>query len=214
MDILRIGIPNRGRLSQLARQLFITIQELPKVATNSRLYHYSSIDGRKEFIFARSTDLPRLLEKDKIHLCVTGNDYLLEKEVKAFELLDLNVCSGHLSILIPEGSIVQNISDLEGFVFATQLPNLTNMLLYEHGLRNYTIYQTDGANEVYPKLGLVDATVDVVSTGQTAAANHLVPFKALIRTSGRLFTTEKTYQLYKNQIDELIGKLKPHIIGR
>ncbi|HUC89341.1 MAG TPA: ATP phosphoribosyltransferase [Patescibacteria group bacterium] len=208
-NIIRIGLPNQGRLGDICRSIFIdSLHNLERDVMESRKYSHNSIDGKFEFIFARSDDLPKLLAQGVIDLCMTGKDYVIESEEKTLvELLDLDLCAGDISVLVPADSHIKNASDLEGVIVATQLPIIAQDWLETNQI-NAKLRVNKGANEVYPHLGLAEATIDVVSTGQTAQANGLVPIAFVMHSSGRLWTTENAHSKFRAEISELVKKLR------
>ena len=83
-----------------------------------------------------------------------------------------------------------------------------------NNLKSTNLLINEGANEVYPHLGLADATLDVVSTGDTAKANDLIPIINILYSSGRMFTSESSYAKYQPQIDFLINMLKERYVKK
>jgi len=183
------------------------------VMDSRRYFHYAR-DNSCEFIFARSKDLPRLTAQGVVDTCITGEDYVEESEQKLLELIDLDLCPGNVSILVPTGSKVREAIDLQGAIIATQLPNITKRWLEQNDLTETKILVNEGANEVYPHLGLAHATLDMVSTGDTAKANDLVQIIQVLYSSGRLFTTDSTYQHHKSRTDDLVGDLKERYLRK
>lgn len=205
----RIGLPNRGRLSGLCREIFVNnLQLLGEEALTSRCYHFATNDGSAEIIFVRSDDIPRLVAEGHLDAGITGQDYVLESKLPLTELIDLNLCYGDVSVLVPDNSPITSVSELDGKVIATQLPVIAQAWLNEKQLTNATIMRNTGANEVYPFLGLADATIDVVSSGETARANNMKTLDVILPSSGRLFTSKAGLEANKAALDHLVERLK------
>lgn len=213
--LFRIGLPNRGRLGNICRAIFINdLRMLHESVMDSRRYFHDSRDRGVEFIFARSKDLPRLVAQGAVDVCITGKDYVEDSEQKLVELLDLDLCPGYVSILVPIYSGIKEITDLQDTIIATQLPNIAKRWLEKNNLTQTKILLNEGANEVFPHLGLAHATMDMVSTGDTAKANDLIPIIRVLYSSGRLFTNEDTYRRHKDHIDNLVASLTKRYLKR
>jgi ATP phosphoribosyltransferase len=171
---LRIGVPSKGRLSELAiellaeaglsfrrqeRSLFARVRELPAEVT-----------------FLRTDDIPVLVSEGAIDLGITGGDLLHESGVSSGEeaLVRLALGVGHcrLAVCVPDDSPLKGPSQLDGKQVATSFPNTTRKFLEGHGARAHIVRLT-GSVEVMIALGVADAIVDLVDTGSTLAANHL-----------------------------------------
>lgn len=206
--IFRIGLPNRGRLGQLCRSIFINnLRMLPESAMDSRKYYHTARDGQSEFIFARSKDLPRLVSQGTVDACITGKDYVEDSGEKLKEIIDLDLCPGEVDILVPNNSQIRTPQELQGLTIATQLPRIAEKWVQENNLDRVAILVNEGANEVFPYLGLAHATLDVVSTGDTARANELIPIIRVLYSSGRLYTSEASYEDNSQKLDELANGL-------
>lgn len=206
---IRIGLPNVGRLSELTRSIFIDyLGLLPQSARDTRRYSMPSNDGVFEFIFVRSDDLPKLTEQGIVDLCITGKDYVLEMQTDLVELLDLGLADGTLKVLVPTDSDITEISDLQGKVIATQAPNLAKQWISQNNLSDITVRHNNGANEVYPYLGLADATVDIVTSGETARLNNLRELCDIVYSSGRFWANKQSYQQNRQLVDSLTDRLK------
>ncbi|MCB1980892.1 MAG: ATP phosphoribosyltransferase, partial [Rhodoferax sp.] len=61
-----------------------------------------------------------------------------------------------------------------------------------------------GSMELAPLTGLADAIVDLVSTGKTLVANHLVEVERIMDISSRLIVNQAALKLQREPIRELI----------
>ncbi len=169
-DNLRIGIPSKGRLSELASELLhqaglqFRRQERTLFARVSQL----PID----IIFLRTDDIPVLCEEGAIDLGLTGSDLLAESGAAVSVRMPLGVGRCRLSLCVPESSGIQALSQLDGKRVATSFPNLTQKFLASHGAKPHLV-RLSGSVEIMVGLGIADAIVDLVETGSTLAANQL-----------------------------------------
>jgi ATP phosphoribosyltransferase len=170
MTNLRIGIPSKGRLSELAgellkqaglsfrrqeRSLFARVGELPVEVT-----------------FLRTEDIPVLCAEGAIDLGITGSDLLEETGVQVDTRLALGVGRCRLALCVPEDSDLQSPAELGGHRVATSFPRVTEAFLARHQAAVHLV-PVSGSVEVMIALGVADAVVDLVETGSTLAANRL-----------------------------------------
>ena len=71
-------------------------------------------------------------------------------------------------------------------------------------MRIVTIVPISGAVEVAPRLGVADAIVDLVSTGSTLKANHLVEVEQIMDISSRLVVNQAALKVKREPIRQLI----------
>jgi ATP phosphoribosyltransferase len=170
MRNLRIGVPSKGRLSELAaelltqaglsfrrqdRSLFARVREIPVDVT-----------------FLRTEDIPVLCSEGAIDMGITGSDLVAESEAEVLERLSLGVGQCRLAICVPEESSCQRVQDLEGCRLATTFPRSTLQYLVAHRTKVHLV-GISGSVEIMIALGVADAVVDLVETGSTLAANRL-----------------------------------------
>lgn len=205
----RLGVPNTGRLSQLVGYILANKLNIidARALTSRRYVHIGSFrNSTIEVIFARSEDLPRLVNEKAIDACITGRDYVYENAEHLHETVDLKLCPGTVSLLVPKKSEFFSLHQLEGKIIATQLPKISRNWIRNNAI-NAKIRHNIGANEVYPYLGLADATIDVVSTGETAKQNGMHPVVKILSSSGRLFASERALNIHRDILDGLRADL-------
>ncbi|HBE71998.1 MAG TPA: ATP phosphoribosyltransferase [Planctomycetaceae bacterium] len=167
---LRIGIPSKGRLSELAtgllnqagilfrrqeRTLFARVKNLP-------------ID----IIFVRTDDIPVLCQEGAIDIGITGSDLVAESEADVTTRMPLGVGKCRLSVCVPDDSGIEKPEQLVGRRIATSFPNVTRQYLAKCG-GEARLVELSGSVEIMISLGVADAIVDLVETGSTLAANRL-----------------------------------------
>ena len=170
MKNLRIGVPSKGRLSELAsdllrqaglhfrrqdRSLFARVSEMPIDLT-----------------FLRTDDIPVLCAEGAIDMGITGGDLIDEAQVEVAERLRLGVGKCRLALCVPEDSDVKTPADLDKKRVATSFPQVTKAYLAQHSANPHLVC-ISGSVEIMVTLGVADAIVDLVETGSTLAANRL-----------------------------------------
>lgn len=167
---LRIGIPSKGRLAELAVEL------LQQAGLNFRRQERSLFARCKEMpveiTFLRTEDIPVLCAEGAIDLGITGSDLVAESQAEVDLRLELGVGACRLAICVPEDSSLTGPGGLNGKRVATSFPNITAAFLAEHGATAHVV-QLSGSVEVMISLGVADAIVDLIETGSTLAANRL-----------------------------------------
>jgi len=170
MNNLRIGIPSKGRLAELAGEL------LKEAGLSFRRQERTLFARCREvpvdITFLRTEDIPVLCAEGAIDMGITGGDLLAESGVELVHRLDLGVGECRLAVCVPEESKISNASQLDGCRVATSFPHVTQTFL---GLHRATAHLVDlsGSVEIMIALGVADAIVDLVETGSTLAANRL-----------------------------------------
>jgi len=98
------------------------------------------------------------------------------------ELLRLGFGGCTLEAAVPAEAPTRTLDELAGLRVATVYPRLARELLAERGV-DVSFVDVTGSVEVAPRLGLADAIVDLVSSGNTLRTNGL-------RSVGSLFSSE------------------------
>ncbi|MCA9241611.1 MAG: ATP phosphoribosyltransferase, partial [Planctomycetales bacterium] len=167
---LRIGVPSKGRLSELAGDLLrdagLKFRRQDR-ALFARVKPLSADDQDAiDITFVRTDDIPVLCAEGAIDLGITGSDLVDEaqvdgKPVEVTERLRLGVGNCRLAICVPTPSPVVGPKDLAGDRIATSFPNVTRAYLNGHGVSAHIVELT-GSVEVMIALGVADAIVDLV----------------------------------------------------
>jgi len=167
---LRIGVPSKGRLAEIAGEL------LKQAGLSFRRQERSLFARSKEMpvdvTFLRTEDIPVLCAEGAIDMGITGSDLVAESGADVATRLDLGVGTCRLSICVPDESEFKEPKHLHNCRIATSFPNVTRRYLGEHGADVHLV-TLSGSVEVMIALGVADAIVDLVETGSTLAANRL-----------------------------------------
>jgi len=126
--------------------------------------------------------VPEYVQDGVVDCGITGADLVRERDAEVDELLRLGFGTCTLDAAVPEEAPARELADLDGLRVATVYPRLAGELLSAHGVEAELVEVT-GAVEVAPRLGLADAIVDLVSSGNTLRTNGL-------RSLGALFSSE------------------------
>jgi ATP phosphoribosyltransferase len=127
----------------------------------------------------RAADVPEYVQDGVVDCGITGQDLVAERGARVEELLELGFGSCRLEAAVPEESLYEELSDLAGSSVATVYPSLTRRLMPVP----VELVDVTGSVEIAPRLGLADAIVDLVSSGNTLRTNGL-------RSLGSLFSSQ------------------------
>ncbi len=170
MSHLRIGVPSKGRLSELAEGLMRQAGIRFRRQNRSLFARVGSMPI--DITFLRTDDIPILCEEGAIDMGITGGDLVAESQADVVERLRLGVGQCRLALCVPDDSGVASPSDLKQCRVATSFPNVTRDFLSKQGVSPHLVNIT-GSVEIMIALGVADAVVDLVETGSTLVANRL-----------------------------------------
>jgi ATP phosphoribosyltransferase len=113
---------------------------------------------------------------------IPGIDLVRERGADVHELLALGFGSCRLEAAVPGEAPAQTLEDLAGASVATVYPRLARELLPVE----VTLVDVTGSVEIAPRLGLADAIVDLVSSGNTLRTNGLRSLGVLLESEAVL----------------------------
>lgn len=167
---LRIGLPSKGRLSEIASELFG--QAGIKFRRQSRGL-FAKVSGLPiDLVFLRTDDIPTLCAEGAIDMGITGSDLVEEANAEIDVRMRLGMGRCRLAFCVPDDSKIQSAAELDQSRIATSFPTVTRRYLAEREAEAHLV-ALSGSVEVMIQLGIADAIVDLVETGSTLAANRL-----------------------------------------
>lgn len=176
---LKIAVPNKGSLSEPAREM---LREAGyRQRHDSRELVLADPDNDVEFFYLRPRDIAVYVGEGTVELGITGRDLLLDSGAGAEEILTLGYGGSRFRFAAPPGT-VRSPADLDGLRIATSYPGVVRRWLTEHGL-DATVTRLDGAVETAVRLGVADVVADVVETGSTLSQAGLEVFGDVILES-------------------------------
>jgi ATP phosphoribosyltransferase len=206
---LRIGIPSKGRLAEMAAEM-LNAAGL-KYRRQERSLFARVRDMPIEVTFLRTDDIPVLCAEGAIDMGITGGDLIAESGVELTSRLSLGMGNWKLAICVPEDSGIHKAADLAGKRIATSFPRVTQAYLDKHKITAHIVELT-GSVEVMILLGVADAIVDLVETGSTLAANRLIVIDEIGRYEAVVVQNPATE--YADLADRVIRRLEGIVIAR
>jgi ATP phosphoribosyltransferase len=212
--MLRIALPNKGRLAEEARELF-TDAGLEIRAAGPRALT-ASLGGEFQALFVRAQDISEFVADGAADAGVTGLDLIKESERALDELADLQFGRCRLAVAAREESGVATLDDISsGMRVATVFPRVTEGFFAARGQR-VEVVPVSGAAEIAPHIGIADVIVDLVSTGSTLRVNGLREIATVLESSARLITAPnvRADATRARALDELVAALGSVIAAR
>jgi ATP phosphoribosyltransferase len=125
-------------------------------------------------LFVRPDDIPVLVAEGAADLGMVGWDLVreagCERRVKRLQDLDFGHC--RLAVAVPEKSRFRTVRDLRGKTVAASMIRSTQEFFRKQKTKVHCV-EVNGSVEIMIALGLADAIVDLVQTGDTLRENGL-----------------------------------------
>lgn len=163
-------------------------------------------------IMVRASDVPTYVQYGAADLGVAGKDVLLEHGgAGLYQPLDLQIARCRMMVAVP------NDFDYESAVFqGARLRVATKYLKtardhFAEKSMHVDLIKLYGSMELAPLVGLADAIVDLVSSGNTLKANHLKAVEEIMPISARLIINQAALKLKRETIQPLLEAFKTAI---
>ncbi len=217
--MLRIALPNKGRLSEETKTLFNDAGL--EVRSSGERALTASLGGEFEAIFVRAQDIPEFVADGAADAGVTGWDLVNESQRPLTSHLDLGFGKCRLVVAARDDAGIASVNDIgspeKPARVATVFPRITARFFAERG-RPVEIVPVSGAAEIAPHLGIADIVVDLTSTGSTLRVNGLREIETVMLSSAHLITAQGGPRhgdvLRGQQFEELVTALGSVIRAR
>ena len=212
--MLRIALPNKGRLADDARELFNDAGLEVRAAGPRALT--ASLGGEFQALFVRARDIPEFVADGAADAGVTGFDLVRESGRTLDELADLEFGRCRLAVAATEESGFATLDDIApGTRVATVFPRLAREFFEQRG-RPVEVVPVSGAAEIAPHIGIADVIVDLVSTGSTLRVNGLREVATVLESSTRLIAArdDRRDAGRARALEELVAALTSVIAAR
>src|SRR3569623_271520 len=112
MSNLRIGVPSKGRLSELAAELLK--QAGLSFRRQERTLFARAGEMPVDITFLRTDDIPVLCAEGAIDMGITGSDLVAESEVDVLTRLSLGLGKCRLALCVPDDAGIADPGQLSG----------------------------------------------------------------------------------------------------
>ncbi len=165
-------------------------------------------------LLVRASDVPTYVQHGGADLGVVGFDTLLEHGgAGLYQPLDLKIARCRMSVAaradfdyagaVKKGSRIR---------VATKYTQTARDHFADKGV-HVDLIKLYGSMELAPLTGLADAIVDLVSSGSTLRANHLVEVEQIMPISSRLVVNQAALKLKREPLRALIDALARAVEG-
>jgi ATP phosphoribosyltransferase len=163
-------------------------------------------------LVVRATDVPTYVQYGGADMGITGKDTLLEHGSQGlYQPLDLQIAKCRISVAVRSDfdykSAVKKGSRL---TVATKFVAISREFFASKGV-HVDLIKLYGSMELAPLVGMADAIVDVVSTGGTLKANHLVEVEHIMDISSRLVVNQASLKLKQAPMRRIIDAFESAI---
>ena len=153
----------------------------------------------------RASDVPTYVQYGAADFGVAGKDVLLEHGGEGlYQPIDLNIANCRMSVAVKDGfdyeSAVQQGARLR---VVTKYVQTAREHFAAKGV-HVDLIKLYGSMELGPLVGLADAIVDLVSTGSTLRANHLVEVERIMDISSRLVVNKAALKLKRERLQPIL----------
>ena len=157
-------------------------------------------------VLVRATDVPTYVEYGGADLGVTGKDTLLEHGgLGLYQPLDLRIAKCRVSVAVRQDFDYQRaVKQGSRLKVATKYTSIAREFFATKGV-HVDMVKLYGSMELAPLTGLADAIVDLVSTGNTLKANHLVEVERIMDISSFLVVNQAALKLKREPLRRIIN---------
>ena len=156
-------------------------------------------------VLVRASDVPTYVQYGGADLGVTGLDTLIEHGTDGlYQPLDLQIAKCRMSVAVRSdfdyAAMVKQGARLK---VATKYTTIARDFFATKGV-HVDLVKLYGSMELAPLTGLADAIVDLVPTGNTLKANHLVEVERIMDISSRLVVNQAALKMKQADIRRII----------
>lgn len=156
-------------------------------------------------IIVRAADVPTYVQYGAADMGIAGKDVLIEHGgTGLYQPLDLNIACCRMMVAVHDDfdyeSAVRQGARLR---VATKYLQTAREHFAEKGM-HVDLIKLYGSMELAPLVGLADAIVDLVSSGDTLRANHLKAVEEIMSISARLVINQAALKLKRNTIQPML----------
>ncbi|MDR2195560.1 MAG: ATP phosphoribosyltransferase [Gallionellaceae bacterium] len=156
-------------------------------------------------IIVRASDVPTYVEYGAADLGIAGKDVLLEHGgVGLYQPLDLEIARCRMMVAVPDGfDYAAAVRQGARLRVATKYVQTAREHFAAKGV-HVDLIKLYGSMELAPLVGLSDAIVDLVSSGNTLKANGLKAVEEIAQISSRLVVNQAALKLKRELIQPML----------
>lgn len=165
-------------------------------------------------VIVRATDTPTYVQYGAADMGIAGKDTLIEHGgAGLYQPLDLNIAKCRLCVAVQKDfDYAAAVKRGARIRVATKYVKAAKEHFAAKGM-HVDLIKLYGSMELAPLVGLADAIVDLVSTGNTLRANNLIEVEDIMLISSRLVVNQASLKLKRELIQPVLeafaGAIKP-----
>ena len=193
-NILNLGIPS-GSLQNACADLFERAGY--RITFPKRSYYPEIDDPEIDCLLVRAQEMARYVEQEVLDAGITGHDWVKETRADVVEMAEFAFSKttrrpSRWVLCVPRDSEVRNVKDLQDKRIATEVVNLTEDYLREHGVSANVEFSWGGTEVKPPRLA--DAIVEITETGNSLRANNLRILDEVLASTPRLIVNRTAWK--------------------
>jgi len=163
-------------------------------------------------VIVRASDVPTYVQWGGADLGVTGLDTMIEHgNAGLYVPLDLKISACRMSVAVrADFDYAKAVRQGSRLKIATKFVGIARDFFATKGV-HVDLIKLYGSMELAPLTGLADAIVDIVSTGNTLRANHLVEVDHIMDISARLVVNQAALKLKREPIRRIIDAFETSV---
>jgi ATP phosphoribosyltransferase len=206
VDLVTVAVASGRLLEESMRTLEVAGFLAADAWQSTRRLILPSVDPRVRVLVAKPADLLTYVEHGAADLGLAGKDMLLEQGRDVYELVDLGfgACRGVVALPEARAAVWETLSPIR---IATKYPRVTERYFWSQG-RSVEVIEMSGTVELAPQVGLADGILDLVMSGRTLAANHLVEVAQVFRSSARLVANRMSVRTRAEAVQAVVEQVR------
>ena len=197
---------SKGRILEDSQAILGQLGLVPREGLNDRLLRLPSQAEGVDLLVIRPSDVPPYVEHGAADIGLVGKDVLMEYGGSGlFEPLDLGIARCRLVVAGLPGTNLRNGRRRPRI--ATKYP----LIARDHFARKggqVELIKLYGSMELAPLVGLADAIVDLVATGNTLRANGLVEYETIAEISTRLVVNKASLKMKHDAVMHWVNRFR------
>jgi ATP phosphoribosyltransferase len=198
----------KGRIFEETLPLLARAGIVPEEGVDSRKLILGTNRPPLRLILVRAADVPTYVQYGAADLGVAGRDLLAEHGGQGlYQPLDLGIARCRMVVAVPEGfDYAAAVTQGARLRVATKYIATAREHFAAKGV-HVDLIRLYGSMELAPLVGLADAIVDLVDTGNTLRANRLRVVEEILAVSSRLIVNPASLKLKRAELAPLIEAL-------
>lgn len=197
----------KGRLEKKAIEIFkainINTRELEDKG-RKLIFNCENEEYNIELFLVKAKDVETYVEYGAADIGIVGKDTLMETDKEFYEVLDLNMGKCKFAVAaLPSFKLDQGYNRKK---IATKYPNIAREY-FRKKCMDVELIKIEGSVELGYIVGLADAIVDIVETGNTLRENGLAVVEDICEISARMIVNKASMKTKKDEVIKIVENI-------